>query len=226
MLGILGVVVSLVVIEGLLSVDNAMVIAAMVSVLPARQRTRALNYGLAGAYIGRGIALAFASYIMEIKVIRVAGALYLVYMAVSHLMGHESEGKAKTASSFMIVVRGLILADLAFSVDNILAAVALSPKLWVVVTGVFAGMLAMRFVSGLFVRLMEKKPVLKPLAYILVGYVGMLLLTEEFTPFHVSETVKTMGIALIIITGLVCDRFRKSIIRNPIHRHAVLPKGA
>ncbi len=209
-LNILAVITSLVIMEGLLSVDNAMVIAAMVSHLPERERKKALFAGLLGAYVLRGVCLALASFLLARPWVKILGACYLIYLMCENL-GQAEEGEKSTAekaqkAGFWATVVAVNLADLAFSIDNILAAVALSSKLWVVVVGVFIGIAAMRFVAGLFVKLMEKRPVLQSIAYVLVGYVGIQLLAEVLIGVHVSEYVKFLAIASIIGSGLIFDR--------------------
>lgn len=197
----LPVIISLIIMEGLLSVDNAMVIAAMVSHLPEKQRTWALRAGLAGAYIFRGLTLLFITFIIANPWIKLVGAGYLVYLMFKHLGTDEEKsahGPSKAPQSFWGTVISVELADLAFSIDNVIAAVALSPNFWVVVTGVFIGILTMRFVAGFFVGLMKKYPILESIAYILVGYVGLQLFAEELWHVHVGEFAK-----LGIITGII-----------------------
>jgi tellurite resistance protein TerC len=205
----LPVIISLVIMEGLLSVDNAMVIAAMVSHLPEKQRTWALRAGLAGAYIFRGLTLAFVTFIIANPWIKLLGAGYLVYLMFKNL-GIDDEkpahGSITGSRSFWGTVIGVELADLAFSIDNVIAAVALSPKLWIVITGVFIGILAMRFVAGVFVKLMEKYPILESIAYILVGYVGIQLFAEELWHVHVTELGKLAAIMSIIASGLIYSK--------------------
>lgn len=219
----LPVIVSLIILEGLLSVDNAMVIAAMVSHLPGKQKVWALRAGLAGAYIFRGLTLFFISFIIANPWIKLAGAGYLVYLMCKHLALNEEKKKVNASEavsqSFWGTVIGVELADLAFSIDNVIAAVALSPKFWVVVLGVFIGILAMRFVAGFFVNLMEKYPVLEPVAYVLVGYVGLQLFAEEFLNIHVGEYAKLGVIAGVITTGLLYSKLPwLQTLLNPIFR--------
>lgn len=206
----LPIIISLVIMEGLLSVDNAMVIAAMVGHLPEKQRVWALRAGLAGAYIFRGLTLLFVSFLIANPWVKLIGAGYLIYIACKHLgLPEEGEKPAEHAArkaGFWETVIAVELADLAFSIDNVIAAVALSPKMWVVVTGVFLGIATMRFVAGFFVKLMEKHPVLSSIAYLLVGYVGLQLVAEQIFHFHVSPFVKFGIILGIIAAGLLYDR--------------------
>lgn len=205
----LPVIISLIIMEGLLSVDNAMVIAAMVSHLPGKQKVWALRAGLAGAYIFRGLTLVFVTFIIANPWIKLAGAGYLVYLMFKNLGIQNEKSDAKhgqVSQSFWGTVIGVELADLAFSIDNVIAAVALSPKLWVVVTGVFIGILAMRYVAGAFVKLMEKYPILESIAYLLVGYVGLQLFAEELWHVHVNEFGKLGIISAIIAAGLIYSK--------------------
>lgn len=203
----LPVIMSLVIMEGLLSVDNAMVIAAMVSHLPEKQKVWALRAGLAGAYVFRGLTLFFVAAIIANPWIKLAGAGYLVYLMFKHLgsrdTGDGGHAKEHKKAGFWGTVIGVELADLAFSIDNVIAAVALSPKFWIVVVGVFIGIAAMRFVAGFFVKMMEKYPILGKIAYVLVGYVGIQLFVEDLYHVHVGELAKFGIIAGIIAAGFV-----------------------
>jgi tellurite resistance protein TerC len=205
----LPVILSLIIIEGLLSVDNAMIIAAMVNHLPEKQQKLALRAGLIGAYVLRGVALMFAAFLIANPWIRIVGAAYLVYIMAKHLDVHEEgekrEAKARKAGFWATVVQ-VELVDLGFSIDNVIAAVALSKELWAVAAGVFIGMLAMRFVAGTFVKLMKKYPVLETVAYLLVGYVGLQLLAEEIFHFHVGHLYKFGMIVLIMTSSLIYGR--------------------
>lgn len=207
----LPVILSLIVIEGLLSVDNALAIAAMASHLPGRQKFLALRLGIIGAYAFRGLALAFAAFIIDNPWLKICGAAYLLYLMCEHFTGagdEDDDGVADSPSSrgFWGTVIAIEVMDLSLSVDNVVAAVAMSPKLWVVCTGVFIGILALRFVAGLCIRLIERYPILEDTAFLLIGYVGGILLVELSAqpllrlaePLHVSSLQKFAGIALIM----------------------------
>jgi YkoY family integral membrane protein len=181
----LPVILSLVLIEGLLSVDNALAIAAMARHLDNKQRQLAMNIGYIGAYGFRVVALLVASWIIENHWIMLLGALYLVWLMCAHFVGQkeqeEDEGEAVNVHhrTFGATIVMISLMDLSLSVDNVVAAIALSPdKLWPVYVGVTIGIVALRLIAGVAVKLIEKYPVLEHTAFILVGYVGLLLLAE------------------------------------------------
>jgi YkoY family integral membrane protein len=218
------VIVSLIAIEGLLSVDNALAIAAMASHLPEKQKYLALRFGIIGAYGFRGLSLAFAAWIVENPWLKIIGAAYLVYLMCHHFTGQDSadaaaeEGtggplRSTIGRGFIATVIAIELMDLSLSVDNVVAAVAMSPKLWVVCTGVFIGILALRFVAGACIQLIARFPILEQTAFLLIGYVGFILLFELLSdpqshlqllpgPVHVTALQKFTGIAAIIALSL------------------------
>jgi YkoY family integral membrane protein len=202
----LPVIASLVLIEGLLSVDNALAIAAMAAHLPPNQQKTALRLGIIGAYVFRGVALALTNWIIANQWIKIFGALYLVYLMCSHLTRPEAEDgeEAKEhAPGLVATVIQIELMDLSLSIDNVVAAVILSPKLWVVCTGVFIGILALRYVAGFCIKLLERFPVLAQTAFLLVGFVGMLLFYEIGTGHHVTSLQKFAGICVVLGASLV-----------------------
>ncbi len=227
----LPIIVSLIIIEGLLSVDNALAIAAMANHLPGRQKYLALKFGIIGAYFFRGLCLAFAAWIIENPWLKICGAAYLVYLMCDHFRGSEDSKSADISKiaqrGFFGTIAAIEIMDLSLSVDNVVAAVAMSPKLWVVCTGVFIGILALRFVAGACIRLIEKFPILEHTAFILVGYVGFILVYELLSdphsglqilpgPVHVTTWQKFIGILLIIGISI-------SYMRSPLVRQALRP---
>lgn len=201
------VILSLVILESLLSVDNALVLAAMVSHLPEGQRAKALRYGMIGAYVMRGLSLAFVFYIIANPWIKLVAGAYLIYLMCSHLGVEEGVEEAKKSeASFWRTVVAVELADMTFSIDNVAAAAAFSNKMWVIITGVFIGIAAMRFIAGAFVKLIEKFPVLNTVAYLLVGWVGIGLWAETAFHLEIGEMGKFAGVLAIIAAGLAYER--------------------
>lgn len=238
----LPVIVSLIIIEGLLSVDNALAIAAMANHLPGRQKYLALKFGIIGAYFFRGLCLAFAAWIIENPWLKICGAAYLVYLMCDHFHGSEDTKSAEPSKmpqrGFFGTIAAIEIMDLSLSVDNVVAAVAMSPKLWVVCTGVFIGILALRFVAGACIRLIEKFPILEHTAFILVGYVGFILVYELLSdphsgiqilpgPVHVTTWQKFIGIMLII--GVSISYMRSALVQDamrPLLRLLRIPMNA
>lgn len=216
LVGALPVIASLIIIEGLLSVDNAMAIASMASALPKHQQKKALLWGMAGAYVFRGVCLFIVGWIANNMWVKAIGALYLIYLMASHLRHKEADDKElKVSASFFLTILQIELMDLSLSVDNVVAAVALDKRLWVVITGVFIGILALRFLAGYCITLIEKHPILKQTAFLLIGFVGVILMTEQVLEyvgirFHIESWQKFIGIAVIISATLAYEKYPKA----------------
>jgi tellurite resistance protein TerC len=226
-IGSITIIVQLIFLECILSIDNAAVMGAMVAHLPTDQPTpwpkslrgplgwldrllgpqqeAALKVGLFGAYAGRALMLVLASAIIQLPWIHVLGALYLLYLGISHFAERyhagraEAEGKqALRRSAFWAVVLALNLADMAFSIDNVVAAVALSRDLRIVLLGVAIGILAMRFAATLFTRLIRWEPQLESGAYLLLLLIGARFLLEIAFGWHLDDMIQ-FGISLGIL---------------------------
>jgi len=207
------VIISLIIIEGLLSVVDALAKEAMASHVPGDQKQLALKLGIIGAYVFRGIALFCAGAIIANPWLKIIGAAYLIYLMSQHFAEKAAEEEAQEESGDGVVHaagRGLVativaieIMDLSLSVDNVVAAVALSDKLWVVCTGVFIGILALRFVAGLCIKLIERFPILESTSFVLIGYVGGLLLTELIAHVHIGPLGKFVGIVIILGLALM-----------------------
>ena len=208
------VILSLIVIEGLLSVDNILAIAALAASLPDHQRKLAVRLGLAGAYLYRGLALLFASYILEYEWVKFLGAFYLIHLMAGHFSDLAAETDddpathAATPRTFLGTIVSIQLMDLSLSVDNVIAAVAMSPKFWVVCTGVGLGLLTLWMFATLSLRLVERFPILKHTAFVLIGYVGLILLVEMSFEYalhrhlHITAFNKFLGLSVIIVLSL------------------------
>ena len=87
----------LVVLEGLLSADNAMVLAVLVLGLPKRQQRQALRYGIIGAFAFRITATVFAAYVIQVSWVKALGAAYLLYLPYAHFFGGQDAEQRRTA---------------------------------------------------------------------------------------------------------------------------------
>ncbi|PSL47333.1 YkoY family integral membrane protein [Chitinophaga niastensis] len=220
----LAIVGNLIIIESLLSVDNAAVLATMVMDLEPRLRKKALRYGIFGAYIFRGLAMIFAAFLIKIWWLKPIGGLYLIYLvwdwwkSKKAAAGEEEEETVDKNNNwlyrttvgyigtFWATVALVELMDMAFSIDNVFAAVAFTPNIILVCTGVFIGILAMRFIAQWFVKLMEKYSFLETAAFIVIGILGIKLLLslyEHFfpgTPLSLFLGSHTADITMSILT--------------------------
>lgn len=196
-----GVIVLLVFFEGLLSIDNALVLALLARRLPEQMRARALTYGLGGAFVFRFIMIGSAAYLLQWRVVKLIGGGYLLWISLQHFFFKRREpqpsiGDADDATAarkptpgFWTTVALIEVTDVAFAIDSILAAIALvgsapvghvglHPKLWVVVTGGMIGVILMRIAAAMFIRLLERFPRFETSAYLLVLTIGLKLLID------------------------------------------------
>jgi YkoY family integral membrane protein len=179
----------LVALEGLLSADNALVMAIMVLGLPRRDQQRALRIGLIGGFGLRILATVLAVYLIRIAWVKLLGGAYLLYLTWQHFMqsggaeARRSPAKATPAfglSALWATIVKVELVNLAFSVDSILVAVAMSPKRWVVITGGVLGIVTLRLVVGQLLSLIQRYPTLVDAAFAIIAWVGIKLLAEYF----------------------------------------------
>ncbi len=187
--------------EGLLSADNALVLAVIAKHLPEDQRKKAINYGIIMAFVFRFGALFAISFIANVWQVQAIGAAYLLYLGLKHIIqarfGKKNENirkddeKQAAGKGFYPTVGKIALADLAFAIDSILAAVALalglpdSPlgnfggmdggKFIVVVLGGIAGLILIKYAATWFVQLLAQRPALETTAYAIVAWVGVKL---------------------------------------------------
>jgi YkoY family integral membrane protein len=176
----------LAVLESLLSADNALIMAVMVAGLPPHAHRRALNYGLIGALIFRVGATATAIYLIHVSWLKLFGGLYLLYLSGSHFWQGRGEAGGRPSpvagllgrSAFWGTVVRVEVVNLAFSVDQILVAVGMSTKFWVVLSGGLLGVIAMRGVVSQLVVLIRTYPTLVDGAFAIIAWVGGKLLLE------------------------------------------------
>ncbi len=221
------IILQLIFLEGILSIDNAAVIGALVSPLPddkhvvwpkairrmgewlhpilGNQRTAALRVGLLGAYMGRGLMLLTASFLIHNSWIKLVGAAYLIHLAFDNLEVQSGDGtedddelRPIKQQTFWATVLTVETMDLVFSIDNVVAAVSLSNKLWVVMIGVAIGILAMRFAAGIFSYAVEREPILQQAAYILVLAIGVELVLDQVWGIVIPDLLR-FGVSVTII---------------------------
>lgn len=204
------VILTLVVLEGLLSADNALVMAIMVRPLPKEQQKRALMYGIAGAFVFRFLMLIAAYWIIKLWYLRAGGAAYLAYLAAQHfrhrLRGKKTDFEVKPAGFWKTVLM-VNLVDCVFAIDSVLVAVGLSSHLVIVFLGVALGIIAVRIAAGGFIKILEKWPALEDVAYLLIAWIAVKLFVESYGMFagdpHIEmpAVIVWSGMALIAVGG-------------------------
>jgi YkoY family integral membrane protein len=209
----------LVALEGLLSADNAMVLAMLVLGLPKPQQKKALRYGIIGAFVFRAMATLAAAYLIKLGWVKLAGAAYLLYLACQHFFMSDAESRRAPPqarpwlglSPFWATVVKVELTDIVFAIDSILVAVAMSPKLWVILTGGMLGIVAMRLVIGKLLSLIEQYPPLVDGAFVIISWVGLKLLVEflhreEYISLEIPNWISLGVIVAIFVSAFLYAR--------------------
>lgn len=229
----------LVVLEGLLSADNAMVLAVLVLGLPRSHQQKALRYGIVGAFAFRGIAMLFAAHMIALAPVKLVGAAYLLWLPYQHFFrAGDAEARRTPAratpwlglTAFWATVVRVELTDFVFAIDSILVAVAMSPKLWVVLTGGMLGIVAMRFVIGRLLVIVRRYPPLVDGAFVIIAWVGIKLLLEyahavHWIPWEVPRWLSLGLIVLIFAIAYVYARAQGAVPDEP-EDDLVSPGGA
>lgn len=202
----------LIVLEGLLSADNALVLAIMVRHLPSKEQRKALLYGLGGAFVFRFVAILLATLIIQLWWLQLVGAVYLAWITIKHFAAARKandagpDAKKLVGKGFWATVVAVELTDIAFAVDSVVAAVAVEPrpeKIWVVYSGAIFGVVLLRFAAGAFIRLLDKYPIFEHLAYALIGWVAIKLGMMSLHNFTITPYGKETGLRVSEMPHLV-----------------------
>lgn len=180
-----GIIAALLMLEAVLSFDNAAILAAMVRRLPIHQRRKALLYGLVGAYVLRVTAILLAAFLIKYQVLKLLGGAYLVFLFVKHfgdLVRHKVSDGEHTFGQPILVRLGvpmllatiiqIELIDLAFAIDQVIVAVGFTDVLGLIIIAACVGILFLRLAAAFMARVMDWLPLLEHMAYVAVGFVG------------------------------------------------------
>ena len=216
----------LVALEGLLSADNAMVLAVLVLGLPKRDQHKALRYGIVGAFAFRATATVLAVYLISLSWVKLAGAAYLMYLAVHHFFlqsgGTENRRTPPRArpmlglSAFWATVVKVECTDIVFAIDSILVAVAMSSKLWVILSGGILGIIMMRVVIGQLLAIVQRYPPLVDGAFVIIAWVSIKLVIEYLHSAGIVgfELPKWLSLGLIVVIFVVALLYAKRVERK------------
>ncbi len=215
----------LVVLEGLLSADNAMVLAVLVLGLPPDRRKKALRYGIGGAFAFRTVATIFAVYMIRLGIVKLLGAAYLLWLPYRHFFrGGDAQERRSIPpatswlglTAFWATVVRVELTDIVFALDSILVGVAMSPKLWVILTGGILGIIAMRLVIGQLLSIVERYPPLVDGAFVIIAWVGVKLLIEYLhsAGFIAFEVPRWLSLGLIVVIFGVAFFYARRVERR------------
>jgi YkoY family integral membrane protein len=213
----------LVALEAVLSADNAIALAAISRRLhdPVRQR-QALNLGLLLALLFRLALIVAARWVLAFWPLQLLAAGYLLFLCIRHLTGLDEAGSGDgdapqdgTATvpaahaaggppqlGLASIVVTLALTDLAFSLDSVAAAVAVTDRLALVMAGGVIGVVALRLTAELFIRWLEVFQRLETAGYLAVGLVGLRLLLRLGLPdVELPEWALLASVVLLFLWG-------------------------
>ncbi|MBD1804817.1 TerC family protein [Microcoleus sp. FACHB-SPT15] len=200
------VLLILVALEAVLSADNAIALAAIAQGLEdGKLQNRALNFGLVAAYVLRITLILTATWVVQYWQFELLGAAYLLWLVFQHFSAEEDEENQHHGPRFTSLWQAIPLiavTDLAFSLDSVTTAIAISDKTWLIVTGGTIGVITLRFMAGLFIRWLKEYAHLEDAGYITVGFVGLRLLVRAIKPELVPpEWLMIAAIALVFLWG-------------------------
>jgi len=198
----------LIVLEAVLSADNAIALASIAkSVQDPEAQKKALNIGLIGAYILRVILILGATYVIEYWQFELLGALYLLWLVFNYffLAEDEEEDPEKRSLGFKSlwqVIPTIAITDLAFSLDSVTSAIAITEDTWLIIAGGTIGIIILRFLAGLFIRWLQEYTYLEDAGFITVGFVGLRLLLKVWLPdTYIPEWVTIAVVAIFFTWG-------------------------
>ena len=183
--------------EILLSADNAVALASLSKSLKnSTDRTNALNIGITISLLFRILLILLSSFLLKFLFIRIFAGLYLIYLFFSNVILKNKKINTSLTDDlshtnknfdFLKVVALLSITDLAFSIDSITTAVAISDQYILIVIGALIGVIALRFTSEIFLRLLEYFIRLEMAGYIAILIIGVKLILntlvkESFLP--------------------------------------------
>ncbi|MCW5315908.1 DUF475 domain-containing protein [Nostoc sp. KVJ3] len=200
------VLLILVLLEALLSADNAIALAAIARGLEDKELERkALNFGLVVAYVLRITLILTATWVQQFWQFELLGAAYLLWLVFQHFTSQESEGDHHHGPRFNSLLQAIpviAFTDLAFSLDSVTTAIAVSQEKWLVLTGATIGIITLRFMAGLFIRWLDEYENLEDAGYVTVALVGLRLLLKVVNDSLVPpEWIMIAAIFLILGWG-------------------------
>jgi predicted tellurium resistance membrane protein TerC len=188
--------ISLAIIEVLLSVDNIAGVQKLAEHLPEEKKNLAFKLGAAAAYLGRVFGLLVTAPLISMFTgVKLLGAAYMMYAMSSHFTGKRKKTEMGGASTWGLgrTVFSMVLLDLILSIDNIVAAVSLTREVWVICSTVISGLIFLRLFGSFTARIIRKMPILSETVYVLVGWIGWLLLVETFNKWKALESMQLEG---------------------------------
>lgn len=240
----IGLIVAIIIMDAALSGDNSIAIGALAQNLPTKERNKAVWIGMSLAAVLRLVALSLASFIMTNPWVQVLGGLYLIYLCYGHFVGEGGDKEHKAKASLISVLIAIGFLDLSLSLDNVIAVVAMTSNLAVIFIGVMISIAMLAVATKVTQFFMKRYPSLEPAAYVILAFLGVIMLVEHtsefivwtYEKFHstapafihklhldVGETWEIIGVGFIVFTAIVVDEFRKRKDKALLHSITIKP---
>ena len=201
------ILIILVVLEAVLSADNAIALAAIAkSIKEPKLQSQALDVGLVGAYVLRITLIFVATWVVKYWQFELLGAIYLLWLVFNYFFSGDDSGEEAENSlgfkSIWQVIPTIAITDLAFSLDSITSAIAITEETWLIIAGGTIGIVILRFLAGLFIRWLQEYTYLEDAGFITVGFVGFRLLLKVWLPdYLIPEWVTIAVVTVFFIWG-------------------------
>jgi YkoY family integral membrane protein len=235
-------VLAILAMDAALSGDNSIAINAMVLDLPEKMRNKAVWIGMVLAALFRLLALTLAAFIIRNPWVQIVGGLYLIKLCVDHFRDEEElQHGHRPKKHFLSVLLAIGFLDLSLSLDNVVAVVAASTNMAVIVIGVFASIAMLAVATQIVRKIINRYPSLETAGYLILAFLGVIMLAEhssefifwlgskvgfigEFTTlhaglveafhFHVGDAFEILGVALIIFGSIAKEEWVLRKIRS------------
>ena len=214
-------VLKIIMIDVLLSGDNAVVIALACRQLPPHLRTKGILWGTAGAIVLRVVLIAFALTLLQIPFLKLVGAALLLWIGVKLLTHSEDEGHGEIQASDKLwaAVKTVIVADLVMSIDNVIAIAGAatsageSHQLTLVIFGLLVSIPIIVWGSQLVLKLMDRFPMIITAGGMLLGWIaGTMAHTDPALVAYLPQTTAwsyglgVAGALFVLGLGLLVQR--------------------
>ena len=195
----------LILLEAVLSADNAIALAAIAKSIQDPQKQRqALDIGLIGAYILRIALILAATWVIKYWQFELLGAMYLLWLVLNYFFfsdeDNTDENRSLGLKSLWQVIPTIAITDLAFSLDSVTSAIAITEDTWLIIVGGTIGIIVLRFLAGLFIKWLQEYTYLEDAGFITVGFVGLRLLLKVWLPDYLIPEWLTVAVVAIFFT--------------------------
>ncbi len=197
----------LILLEAVLSADNAIALAAIAKSIQDPQKQRqALDIGLVGAYVLRIALILAATWVIKYWQFELLGAMYLLWLVINYFFfsdkDNTDEHRSLGLKSLWQVIPTIAITDLAFSLDSVTSAIAITEDTWLIIAGGTIGIIILRFLAGLFIKWLQEYTYLEDAGFITVGFVGLRLLLKVWLPdYFIPEWLTVAVVAIFFAWG-------------------------